>query len=92
VYMNRYIASDRLNDYYEAVFREMIADGSLDFDSVFFDKECWYEVDTLEDLSEAERVSLKINRNFRISQPEYINSSLEPLTHISSFKKKLSQL
>ncbi len=87
VYLNRYIAFDNLNYYYEAVFRQMIADGSLDFDSVFFDAECWYEVDTLEDLSEAERISLKINRNFRISQPEYINSSLEPLTHISHLKR-----
>lgn len=73
VYLNRHISSDRLNDYYETVFREMIADGSLDFDSVFFDKECWYEIDTLEDLREAERISLKINRDFRISESEFFN-------------------
>jgi len=73
VNLNRYISSDRLNDYYECVFREMIADGNLSFDSVFFDKECWYEIDTLEDLYEAERISLNINRDFRISPPGLIN-------------------
>ena len=79
VYLNRYISADRLNDYCETVFREMIADRALSFDSVIFDKECWYEVDTLEDLHEAERISLTINGNFRNSQSEHINSSPEPL-------------
>lgn len=88
VYLNRYISSDGLNNYYETVFREMIADGSLDFDSVFFDKECWYEIDTLEDLHEAERISLKINRKFRVGQSEFINPSPEPLIIESSEKRE----
>ena len=77
--LNRYISADRLNDYYEVVIREMIADGNLSFGSVFFDKECWYEIDTLEDLHEAERISLNINRDFRANRSEYFNSSPVPL-------------
>jgi NDP-sugar pyrophosphorylase family protein len=45
-----------VNDYYEAVFAEMVADGSLSFEPVLFDDGRWYEVDTLADLREAERL------------------------------------
>ena len=34
----------------------MIADGSLCMDGVFFDPECWYEIDTPADLENAERI------------------------------------
>ncbi len=33
----------------------MIADGSLNFQSVLFEKELWYEIDTVEDLFECEQ-------------------------------------
>jgi choline kinase len=55
--LDLYISAGRLNEYYEMVFQEMIVDGSLSFECVFFDAECWYEVDTLEDLCEAEQIS-----------------------------------
>lgn len=45
-----------MNGYYESVFAEMIAEGDLSFEAVFFDDQRWYEVDTLEDLREAERL------------------------------------
>jgi len=45
-----------VNDYYEAVFAEMVTDGSLSFEPVFFDDGRWYEVDTLADVHEAERL------------------------------------
>ena len=35
---------------------EMIADGSLSMNGVFFDPECWYEIDTPVDLANAERI------------------------------------
>jgi len=49
-----YISDQRLGEYYEMVFADMIADGSLGFDAVFFNENHWYEVDRLEDLNAAE--------------------------------------
>ena len=52
--LNRYVLEGRLNEYYEAVFTEMVADGTLSFDAVFFDADHWYEIDTMADLRAAE--------------------------------------
>ena len=54
--LSRYVSAGRLGEYYEAVFADMVADGSLAFDAVFFDKDRWYEIDTLADLDEAEKL------------------------------------
>jgi NDP-sugar pyrophosphorylase family protein len=54
--LEQYISAGRVNGYYEAVFAEMVADGGLSFEAVFFDDQCWYEIDTLDDLHEAERL------------------------------------
>ena len=54
--LNRRVLAGRVNEYYEAVFADMVADGSLSFDAVFIDPDRWYEVDTLGDLREAERM------------------------------------
>ncbi len=51
-----YISSGRVQDYYEAVFTEMVSEGALSFKAVTFDPRRWYEVDTLSDLGEAERL------------------------------------
>lgn len=51
-----YISSGKVNEYYEVVFKEMIADGSLSMDGVLFDPECWYEIDTPADLLNAEQL------------------------------------
>ena len=45
---------DTRHEYYEMVFKEMVADGSLSLEAVFFDPERWYEIDTLEDHKNAE--------------------------------------
>ena len=50
------ISAGRLGEYYEAVFADMVTDGSLVFDAVFFDAERWYEIDNLADLNEAEKL------------------------------------
>ena len=50
------ILAGRLGDYYEAVFADMVADGSLTFDAIFFDPKRWYEIDNLADLNEAEKL------------------------------------
>ncbi len=52
--LDRRIMAGKVNDYYEAVFAEMVADKSLVLEPAFFDNGCWYEVDTLNDLREAE--------------------------------------
>ena len=54
--LNRRVLTGRVNEYYEAVFADMVADGSLSFDAVFFDPDRWHEVDTLADLRECERL------------------------------------
>ncbi len=52
--LSQYVAAGKVNDYYETVFAEMVADGSLSLEAVDFDSRRWYEIDTLEDLHEAE--------------------------------------
>ena len=56
VRLNRYISEGRVGEYYEAVFAEMVADGTLSFEAVYFDPDRWYEIDTMADLNEAERM------------------------------------
>ena len=59
--LEHYISTGRVSAYYEAVFAEMIADGELSFEAVFVDHQRWYEIDTLEDLREAERLFSRID-------------------------------
>ncbi len=54
--LDRYIAADRVGEYYEYVFADMVADGTLQLNAVFFDKDRWYEVDTIQDLHQAEKL------------------------------------
>ena len=54
--LDAYVASGRVNDYYEVVFRDMTVDGAFNARAVSFDDGSWYEVDTLEDLIAAERL------------------------------------
>ncbi len=54
--LDQHISAGRVNDYYESVFAEMIADGSLSLQAVSFDGKPWYEIDTIEDLVEAEEL------------------------------------
>ncbi len=54
--LGQYISSGRVNDYYETVFAEMVADGSLSLKTVSFDGKPWYEIDTVEDLAEANKL------------------------------------
>jgi NDP-sugar pyrophosphorylase family protein len=52
--LSRYVSEGRLSEYYEVVLAEMVADGTLCFDAVFFDADHWYEIDTMADLHAAE--------------------------------------
>ena len=52
--LDSYIADERVNEYYETVFADMVTDGSLQLEAAFFDENKWYEIDTLIDLNQAE--------------------------------------
>jgi NDP-sugar pyrophosphorylase family protein len=64
--LEQHVSAGRVNRYYETVFAEMVADSALSFEAVFFDNRRWYEIDTLEDLREAERLFTR-NDGRRIS-------------------------
>lgn len=57
--LSRHILDENLGKYYEVAFAEMVGDGTLSFDAVFFDTDLWYEIDTGEDLIEAEKLFLQ---------------------------------
>ena len=57
--LDSWISTGKVNDYYEVVFAEMVADGSLDFQCIYFDRSHWYEIDTVEDLHECEKLFLQ---------------------------------
>jgi choline kinase len=52
--LDQFINAERVGEYYETVFADMVADGTLEFDAVFFDENNWYEIDTVKDLHQAE--------------------------------------
>jgi choline kinase len=52
--LSLHVSAGNVNEYYETVLAEMLRDGSLALDAVPFDGGRWYEIDTLEDLREAE--------------------------------------
>lgn len=54
--LNQYIAAGKVHSYYETVFSEMVADGSLSLKAVKFNNKLWYEIDTIEDLTETEKL------------------------------------
>ncbi len=54
--LDRKVSDNRTGDFYEVVFAELAADGDLALDAVHSDPGRWYEIDTLDDLREAERL------------------------------------
>jgi choline kinase len=61
--LSRYVSEGRLGEYYEVVFAEMVADGTLSFDGVLFDADRWYEIDTRADLHAAENLFVRLRRS-----------------------------
>ena len=51
--LEEFISAGRVNEYYEAVFAELVDQGQLSLEAVFFDNQRWFEIDTLADLHEA---------------------------------------
>ena len=56
--LERRIRSGKVNDYYEVVLAEMVADGDRSFEAVDFPEHDWHEIDDLDDLRAAERAVL----------------------------------
>ncbi|MDA7497182.1 phosphocholine cytidylyltransferase family protein [bacterium] len=52
--LQQHIDGNQLSGYYETVLTELIEEGRLSLEAVFFDEARWYEVDTLPDLRAAE--------------------------------------
>lgn len=64
--LSRYVSEGKLNDYYEVVLAEMVANSSIAFDAVLFDADRWYEIDTKADLVAAEILVTKVDYSPRI--------------------------
>ncbi len=88
--LDKRISDGKVNDYYEIIFAEMIADGSLSFKHVSFDGEPWYEIDTLEDLAKAEKLfssdSYVSPETVALAQPDF--SNMELINAVASPKEK----
>ena len=54
--LDQYISAGRVSDFYEIVFAEMVADRRLSLQAVHFDDKPWYEIDTIADIAEAEKL------------------------------------
>ena len=78
--LDKRIADGKVNDYYETIFAEMIADGSLSFKTISFDGKPWYEIDTIEDLAESEKLFLSddytIAKTETFSHSDFLNMKL----------------
>ena len=70
--LDRHISAKQVKGYYESVFAELVAEENLTFAPVFFDADRWYEIDTLKDLSAAEKM-------FPAPVPVDMGESLPPL-------------
>ncbi len=63
--LDTYIAAKRTGDYYESVFADMVADGTLQLTPVLFDADSWYEIDSLTDLVAAEALFPRYSATLR---------------------------
>jgi choline kinase len=52
--LDRFVCEKRVGEYYESVFSDLVEEGALELNAVFFDESRWYEIDTALDLQEAE--------------------------------------
>jgi len=57
------IAAGKVDDYYEVVFADMAAERSLPLQAVYFDDGRWCEIDTPDDLFDAEQLFSAFERN-----------------------------
>ncbi|MFW0884136.1 sugar phosphate nucleotidyltransferase [Candidatus Acidulodesulfobacterium sp. H_13] len=79
--LDKHILAGEVNGYYETVFAEMIANGDLSFKIVFFNGKPWYEIDTIKDLAEAEKL-------FPLNN--YVTAENDTLLHLDIFDMQSS--
>ena len=51
--LGKHIKEEKVNEYYETVFAELVDENLLSLKAVSFDAKPWYEIDTLKDLKES---------------------------------------
>jgi len=86
--LDQYIFAGRVNDYYEAVFQQMVTEKSLSFKAIFFDRKPWYEIDTIEDLASAEKLfPARISKPLSVYGLDPIRLEEEDLYAINPFVK-----
>ncbi len=78
--LNLYVLAGRVNDYYEAVFAQLVVEKCLSLQAVFFDSKPWYEIDTIEDLAIAEKMFFLKSRS---TLPLYNNINRLELKNVS---------
>ena len=54
--LEQHVSNNKVGSYYETVFSDLVAEGSLHLTPAMFGADQWYEIDTLDDLQEAERI------------------------------------
>ena len=60
--LDSYVEDGRVGEYYETVFADMVAEGSLELDAVFFNENKWYEIDCMKDLHQAELMFPRVSQ------------------------------
>lgn len=90
--LNQHVAAGIVNSYYETVFGDMVADGSLSLKAVVFNNKLWYEIDTIEDLAEAEKLfpaeisKTDIPDNIVLPHTLISDNSVRKIKHLRSHK------
>jgi choline kinase len=70
--LDEHVLMGRVNDYYESVFADLIAEGALALQPVLFNSDRWYEIDTLTDLNQCELMFHQIrNTNQVLNTTDY---------------------
>lgn len=79
--LDQYISAGKVNNYYETVFEEMVAEGSLSLKIVSFDDKPWYEIDTIEDLAKAKKLfpADEYATKNRSNVPRHASGILKPI-------------
>ncbi len=87
--LDQNIKANKVSGYYETVFGEMMNDQQLSLKAVDFNNQLWYEVDTLQDLIEAEKLFSTESYVPGISE-EILQKTAETQTRIPSDIKELT--
>ena len=75
-HLDHHISNNRVNGYYETVFADMVKDGNLSLEPVFFDSSSWYEIDSITDLRAAELLCNNYDQPPAFTIDSYVNTSI----------------